>query len=77
MPLQNQFAALMEAWTKDAVEKISMMLKVSLPEAEDGPAAEQRAGLNDEMRQTSVKPKAGPGARPKRRKSANRSRGCF
>lgn len=68
---QNQFASLMEAWTKGAVEKILMMLKVSMCEAEGGPAAEQRPGLSDETKQMSVKPKAGRVAGPKKRKSVN------
>lgn len=66
----------MEAWAKGAVEKLLMMLKVSMCEAEDGPAAGQRAGLNDKTRQTSVKSKAGRGAGRKKRKSVNRLTGC-
>ncbi|XP_076615021.1 uncharacterized protein LOC143338477 isoform X2 [Chaetodon auriga] len=59
--ITNQLASLMEAWAKGAVEKILIMLKISMSEAVDGPAAEeeQRAGLSGEMKQTSVKPKAG------------------
>ncbi|KAM9338389.1 uncharacterized protein ABDE67_017947 [Symphorus nematophorus] len=56
--MTKQFASLMETWAKDAVEKLLMMLKVSMCEAEDGPAAEQRAELRDEMKQTNTKPKA-------------------
>ncbi|KAG8010880.1 Zinc finger protein 16 [Nibea albiflora] len=37
--ITNQFASLMDAWAKGAVEKILMMLKMSVCEAEDGPAA--------------------------------------
>ncbi|KAM6975903.1 uncharacterized protein LKV04_015169 [Tautogolabrus adspersus] len=70
---QSQFAALMSAWTKGAGEKILMMLKVSFCEAEDDPAAEQR--LNDETKQTSVKPKAtkaGRVAGPKKESKSSR-----
>lgn len=45
------------------------MLKASMCEAEDGPAAEQRAVLNEKKKQTSVKLKAGRVAGPKKRKS--------
>ncbi|XP_034752712.1 oocyte zinc finger protein XlCOF6-like isoform X3 [Etheostoma cragini] len=64
--ITTQFAALMESWTKGAVEKILMMLKVSLCEAEDGPAAERRAGLTNKTRQTSMKPEEGQVAGPKK-----------
>ncbi|XP_040915707.1 gastrula zinc finger protein XlCGF26.1-like isoform X2 [Toxotes jaculatrix] len=64
--ITNQFAVLMGAWTKGAVEKIALMLRVSMCEAEDGPAAEQRAGPNDKTKQMSVKQKAGQGARLKK-----------
>ncbi|XP_044030447.1 zinc finger protein 235-like isoform X2 [Siniperca chuatsi] len=63
----------MEARTKDAVEKILMMLKVSMCEAEDGPAAEQRTGLNDKTKQTSMKPKAGRVAGPKTQSTSRSS----
>lgn len=59
----------MEAWVRGAVEKIVTMLKASMCEAEDGPAAEQRAVLNEKKKQTSVKLKAGRVAGPKKRKS--------
>ena len=42
MSSQTQFASLMAAWAKGAVEKMLMILKVSMCEAEDVPAAEQR-----------------------------------
>lgn len=71
MMLQNQFVSLMEARTKDAVGKILMMLKVSMCGAEDGPATIQTAGLNDKTKQTSMKPKTGRVAGPKKRKSVN------
>ncbi|XP_062290683.1 zinc finger protein 883-like [Scomber scombrus] len=55
----SQFAALLETWTKGAVKKISMILKVSTCEAEGSPAAEQRAGLVDKKKQCSVTQKEG------------------
>ncbi|XP_023255750.1 zinc finger protein 260-like isoform X2 [Seriola lalandi dorsalis] len=64
--ITNQFALLMEALTKAAVEKILMILKVSMCEAQGGPAAEQRPGLNNKTQQTSKKPTGGRGARPKK-----------
>lgn len=67
---QNQFASLMEAWARDAVEKIVMMLRVSMCEAEDGPpAGEQRAELCDDTKQASVKRKARQVARGDKRES--------
>ncbi|XP_054468839.1 endothelial zinc finger protein induced by tumor necrosis factor alpha-like isoform X2 [Anoplopoma fimbria] len=69
--ITDQFASLMETWTKDAVKKILTMLKVSMCEAEDCPAAEQRAGSNVETKQTSMKPEAGRVAGPK--ESASRT----
>lgn len=63
---QNQFASLMEVWAKGAVEKILMMLKVSVCEAEDSPATEQRAGLGPKTKQTRTK--AGQVAGPKKSK---------
>ncbi|XP_037609534.1 oocyte zinc finger protein XlCOF6-like [Sebastes umbrosus] len=72
--ITNQFASLMEAWTKGAVEKILMMLKVSMCEAEGGPAAEQRPGLSDETKQMSVKLKAGRVAGPKKQSASRSSR---
>lgn len=67
----------MEAWARDAVEKILMMLKVSMCEAEDGPpAAEQRAGLCDNTNQMSTKPKAGRVAGPNKRESVHHLGGC-
>ncbi|XP_019962376.2 zinc finger protein 260-like [Paralichthys olivaceus] len=50
--LQSQFAALMETWTKAAVEKILTILKVSMCEAEEEPE------LNDKSNQSNVKPTA-------------------
>ncbi|TMS08396.1 Zinc finger protein 778 [Larimichthys crocea] len=49
--ITNQFASLMEVWAKGAVDKILMMLKVSVCEAEDSPATEQRAGLGPKTKQ--------------------------
>lgn len=66
----------METWAKGAVEKIVMMLKASMCEAEDGPAAAQRAGLNEKKKQTSVKLKAGRVAGPEKRKPVNGLSGC-
>lgn len=68
----------METWAKGAVEKILIMLKVSMSEAEDDPASErgQRAGLSDGTKQTRVKPKAGCVAASKKSKSVNGLRGC-
>ncbi|XP_033502292.2 uncharacterized protein LOC117269412 [Epinephelus lanceolatus] len=65
--ITNQFASLMEALTRSAVDKVLMMLKVSLCEAEDSPAAEgeQRAGLNNEVTQTNMNPAAGQVAEAK------------
>ncbi|XP_047424912.1 oocyte zinc finger protein XlCOF6-like isoform X2 [Mugil cephalus] len=48
----------MKAWGKDAVEKISLMLKVSLCGAEDVSAAEQKSGLHDRTKLTSKRVKA-------------------
>lgn len=64
----------MEAWARDAVGKILMMLKVLVCGAEDGPAVGRRAGPCDDTKQTSIKPKAGRG--PNKRESANDSIGC-
>ncbi|KAM7369328.1 hypothetical protein PAMP_013603 [Pampus punctatissimus] len=61
--VMSHFAAFMETWTKGAVEKISMILKVSTCEAEGSRAAEQRTELVDKKKQESVKRKAG---RPKK-----------
>ncbi|GLD56721.1 zinc finger protein 436-like protein, partial [Lates japonicus] len=72
--ITNKFASLMEAWTKVAVEKISMMLKVSMSEAEDGLAVEQRVESNDKTKQTSMKPRAGRRVRPKKHKSESAAR---
>ncbi|KAK1884118.1 Zinc finger protein 16, partial [Dissostichus eleginoides] len=58
--ITNQFASLMEARTRAAVEKILTLLKVSLCEA-----AEQRAGRKDENKQKK-KRKAGQVAAPKK-----------
>ncbi|KAL7376288.1 hypothetical protein ABVT39_004639 [Epinephelus coioides] len=65
--ITNQFASLMQALTKSAVDKVLMMLKVSLCEAEDGSAAEgeQRAGLNNKVAQTNMNPAAGQVAEAK------------
>uniref|UniRef100_A0A3Q1GAL6 Oocyte zinc finger protein XlCOF6-like n=1 Tax=Acanthochromis polyacanthus TaxID=80966 RepID=A0A3Q1GAL6_9TELE len=57
--LTNQFASLMKTWTRGAVEKISMILKMSRCEAEDVPAAEQTAGLDGEMEETRTNPEQG------------------
>lgn len=45
----------MKLWTTGAAQKISMMLKVSVCESQDGAAAVRRARTNDEMGQISVK----------------------
>ncbi|TKS84160.1 hypothetical protein D9C73_019073 [Collichthys lucidus] len=66
--ITNQFASLMEVWAKGAVEKILMMLKVSVCEAEDSPATEQRAGLGPKTKRTRTK--AGQVAGPKRTDAA-------
>ncbi|XP_029299867.1 oocyte zinc finger protein XlCOF6-like [Cottoperca gobio] len=71
--ITNQFASFMEAWTKGALAKILMMLKVSMCEAEDGPAAEQRAGLS-ETTQTSMELRAGRVAGPKKQSASRSSR---
>uniref|UniRef100_UPI0037E72A82 oocyte zinc finger protein XlCOF6-like n=1 Tax=Semicossyphus pulcher TaxID=241346 RepID=UPI0037E72A82 len=63
----NQFASLMASWTKGAVEKIMMMLKVFVCEAEFGAPSQQRAAPNVEKKQRRMKPKAGRGAGPKKR----------
>lgn len=44
MTLKNQFTSLMEEWAKCAVEKISLIIKVSMCETEDDLAAKPRAG---------------------------------
>ncbi|KAF3702305.1 Zinc finger protein 234 Zinc finger protein 269 Zinc finger protein HZF4 [Channa argus] len=59
--ITNHFASLMESWTKGALEKISVMLKVSMCEAEDGPSVDRRPRLNDETTQTCPKLKARQG----------------
>lgn len=65
---QNQFASLMEAWTRDAVDKILVMLRVSMCEAEDGPpTAEQRA----DTKQASMKLEALQVDRADKRESVN------
>lgn len=57
MTLQSQFASLLEAWGNAVVEKISMILKVSVCEASpDG----QRAGLDDNIKQKNMNPKLDP-----------------
>ncbi|XP_070707259.1 zinc finger protein 354A-like [Pempheris klunzingeri] len=68
------FASLMETWAKGAVGKLLTVLKVSMCEAEDGPAAEQRAELNDEINHTSMKLKAGRVAGPKKQSTSRGSR---
>ncbi|XP_044190559.1 oocyte zinc finger protein XlCOF6-like isoform X1 [Thunnus albacares] len=55
----SHFAALMETWTKCAVEKISMIVKVSICEAEGSRAADQMSRLDDKKKQRSVKQNAG------------------
>ncbi|XP_041816313.1 oocyte zinc finger protein XlCOF6-like [Chelmon rostratus] len=74
--ITSQFASLMETWAKGAVEKILIMLKVSMSEAEDDPASEggQRAGLSDGTKQTRVKPKAGCVAASKKKSASRRPR---
>ncbi|XP_042365925.1 oocyte zinc finger protein XlCOF6-like isoform X2 [Plectropomus leopardus] len=69
--ITNQFASLMEALTKSAVDKILMMLKVSMCEAEDGRAAEgeQSAGLDDQMGRM----KAGHVAEPEKQSTSRSS----
>ncbi|CAJ1070856.1 zinc finger protein 771-like [Xyrichtys novacula] len=52
--ITTQFTSLMAAWTKEAVEKILMLLKVSLCEADNG--------LNDKDKQ-STEPKAASAGR--------------
>lgn len=51
----------MESWTRGAVEKISLMLKVSVCEAEAkvSPAVERRSRLNDRVEQASMMLKTG------------------
>ncbi|KAF3848783.1 hypothetical protein F7725_015280 [Dissostichus mawsoni] len=65
--ITNQFASLMEARTRAAVEKILTLLKVSLCEA-----AEQRAGRKDENKQKK-KRKAGQVAAPKKHSDTHES----
>lgn len=60
----------MEAWARDAVEKILMMLKVFMFEVEDGPVAEPSVQPRDSEKQTSRKPKSGQGAGQNNRESA-------
>ncbi|XP_034458864.1 zinc finger protein 883-like isoform X2 [Hippoglossus hippoglossus] len=56
----TQFAALMETWTKGAVEKILTILKVSMCEAEEEPEP------SDKSKQSSMKPPAKSTARRKK-----------
>ncbi|XP_023138085.2 oocyte zinc finger protein XlCOF6-like [Amphiprion ocellaris] len=72
--LTNQFASLMKTWTRGAVEKISLMLKMSTCEAEDVPAAEQTAGLDGEMEQTRTNPEREQITEPTKKSAARRSR---
>lgn len=66
----DQFASLMETWTKGAVRKILAMLKGSVCEAEAGPAAEPRSGPEG----ASAEPRAGRLAGPKSQCAARISR---
>lgn len=75
MTVQSQFAAFLETWTKGAVEKISMILKVSTCEVEGSPAAEQRAGLVDRKKQCSVTQKESRVSVRKNRELENYSSG--
>ncbi|XP_068430550.1 zinc finger protein 345-like isoform X2 [Clinocottus analis] len=68
----DQFASLMEIWTKGAVRKILTMLKAFVSDAEDGPAAHRMSGADGETKQASAKPRAGQVAGPKSQ-SATRS----
>ncbi|KAL6097146.1 uncharacterized protein ACO6RY_06306 [Pungitius sinensis] len=61
--VKDQFASIMESWTKGAVQKILAMLTVSI--AGDGPAAEQRDGPNGRTKRARLKPKARRAALPK------------
>ncbi|XP_030292122.1 zinc finger protein 235-like isoform X2 [Sparus aurata] len=56
--ITTQFASLMAAWAKGAVEKMLMILKVSMCEAEDVPAAEQRLSYKTKQVVGSKKPDA-------------------
>ncbi|XP_035524038.1 zinc finger protein 883-like [Morone saxatilis] len=67
--ITKQFASLMEAWAKGAVEKIVIMLKASMCEAEDGPAAP-----SDKTKQTSMKTRSGRVARPQKQSATRSSR---
>ncbi|XP_029025443.1 oocyte zinc finger protein XlCOF6-like [Betta splendens] len=51
--MTNHFASLMKSWTSGAAQKISMMLKVSVCEAEDGAAEGNRVRPNDKLKQIS------------------------
>ncbi|XP_029372472.1 oocyte zinc finger protein XlCOF6-like [Echeneis naucrates] len=72
--ITNQFALLMKGWTKGAVEKILMILKASMCEAQDGPTAEQRVGLNNKTKQTGQGPTAGRGARPRKQSTKRKKK---
>ncbi|XP_071390196.1 oocyte zinc finger protein XlCOF6-like isoform X1 [Centroberyx affinis] len=64
--MTSQFTSLMETWSKAAVEKMSVMLKVSMGEAEPASAAKKRTRLNDKTTRKRVKPKAGRVDGPKK-----------
>ncbi|KAM4635663.1 uncharacterized protein ACJ7VT_010515 isoform 2-T7 [Polymixia lowei] len=56
--MTSQFSSLMETWTKAAVEKMSMMLKMSMAESESGPAAKQRSRVKDKTTPKKIRPRA-------------------
>lgn len=49
----------MEMWTKGAVEKMSMLLKVSMTETESGAAAKKRTRAKDKTPRKKVRPRTG------------------
>ncbi|XP_041826717.1 oocyte zinc finger protein XlCOF6-like isoform X3 [Melanotaenia boesemani] len=67
--ITRQFASLMEACTRNVVEKILLMMKVSMCEL---PPAEQRARPNDEIQQTSTSPKATQISEPSKKSTARK-----
>ncbi|KAF7645769.1 hypothetical protein LDENG_00198430 [Lucifuga dentata] len=69
--MTSQFASLMETWTRAAVEKILLMLKVSM--GGDEPAAEKTMDLNEKTTKRSIKLKTGRVAGPKKQLQVRRS----
>ncbi|XP_061589472.1 zinc finger protein 260-like isoform X2 [Cololabis saira] len=67
--IRNQFSSLMEAFSRGAMEKILMILKVSMCEASP---VEQRAALDDESVRKSTNPKPEQSSGPRKKSVAKR-----